>query len=187
MGIDVNEARERGKNPFTRSQPAASNLPLISSPADTKLLADQNQAVTRWQSMVQRKLHDSATGFVHGKTKTRELPNRTERKLADSIASRNRKQYGEIFSVSFTFERHGVFIHKGVGRGYNMQGGMVVRTARSADPSTRDLQWWEEDARPRTPQQWFNPVLNQTIPQLADTIAEINADATVNATRMMIK
>jgi hypothetical protein len=39
----------------------------------------------------------------------------------------------------------------------------------------------------RKPVDWFNPVLNQTLPELANKLAEINADAVVNATKMMIK
>jgi hypothetical protein len=40
---------------------------------------------------------------------------------------------------------------------------------------------------PRQPAEWFNPVLEQALPELADKLAEINADAVINATRMMIK
>jgi len=36
------------------------------------------------------------------------------------------------------------------------------------------------------PNEWFNPLLEQTLPELADKLAEINADAVVNATRMVI-
>ena len=39
----------------------------------------------------------------------------------------------------------------------------------------------------RQPYEWFNPVLEQSLPELADRLAEINADAVLNSTRMMIK
>ena len=92
-----------------------------------------------------------------------------------------------IDRVTYTFERHWVFVHKGVGRGYEMQGGMVIRTAKSEDPATRQRSWWGDDPRPRLPNEWFNPLLDQTLPELADKLAEINADAVLNATRMMIR
>ena len=37
---------------------------------------------------------------------------------------------------------------------------------------------------PRTAVEWFNPVLEQFIPELADHLAEVNTNAVVNATRM---
>jgi len=92
-----------------------------------------------------------------------------------------------IDRVTYTFERHGVFVHKGVGRGYEMQGGMVVHTAKSEDPATRQPTWWGDEPRPRLPNDWFNPLLEQNLPELADKLAEINADAVLNATRMMIR
>ena len=42
-------------------------------------------------------------------------------------------------------------------------------------------------ARERVAVEWFNPVLDRNIPILADELANINADAAVNATRMRIK
>ena len=125
--------------------------------------------------------------FDHGKQGTINRPGRIEKNLGDSIKSVTKKQYGVIDRVTYTFERHGMFVHKGVGRGYGMQGGMVVRTAKSEDPATRKTTWWGDDPRPRLPNEWFNPLLEQTLPELADKLAEINADAVLNGTRMMIK
>jgi hypothetical protein len=68
-----------------------------------------------------------------------------------------------------------VFVHKGVGRGYQIQSGMVHRVAKTKSTEVRH------------PAEWFNPVLDQALPELADKLAEINADAVVNSTRMMIK
>ncbi len=100
--------------------------------------------------------------------------NRTEHKLAQSITSKTRKDYGEINTISYSFERHGVFVHKGVGRGYEAQNGFVVRTAKG--PKTAD----------RKPAEWFNPVLDAYIPELANEIAKVNADAVLNTARVKI-
>jgi hypothetical protein len=148
---------------------------------------EQNQAVSKWASMVQRRLRDRTSVFVHGKDGTISRPGRIERNLNDSIKSLTKKSYGVIDRVTYTFERHGVFVHKGVGRGYEMQGGMVIRTAKSEDPATRQPTWWGDDPRPRLPNEWFNPLLEQTLPELADKLAIINADAVLNATRMLIR
>ena len=77
--------------------------------------------------------------------------------------------------VSFSFERHGVFVHKGVGRGYNMTGGAVIRTTKAAMSA------------PRNPVPWFNAVLDTQIPILADSIAVVNANAALNAAKLHIK
>ena len=136
----------------------------------------QNLAVTRWASMVQRRMRAEASILSSGKAGTISRPGRTEKKLSNSIRTQNRKTYGIITGQSFIFERHGVFVHKGVGRGYQMQGGMVIRTAKSQNP-----------VQQREPFEWFNPVMQQSLPELADKLAEINADAVVNATRMLIR
>ena len=85
-----------------------------------------------------------------------------ERKLADSIAAKTKEEYGAIERVSFTFERHGVFVHKGVSRGH---------------PITS----------PREKIEWFNPVIERYVPELANKLAELNADAAVDATKMKIR
>jgi hypothetical protein len=136
----------------------------------------QNNAVTRWASMVQRRMRSEASILSNGKDGTISRPGRNEKKLSNSIRTQNRKTYGIITGQSFIFERHGVFVHKGVGRGYQMQGGMVIRTAKSQNPVPQ-----------REPFEWFNPVMQQSLPELADKLAEINADAVVNATRMLIR
>lgn len=135
----------------------------------------QNQLTQKWASMVQRHLRGAATLFTKGKDGTILKPGRTEKKLDQSITNRTMKDFGVVNRIIFTFERHGVFVHKGVGRGYQMQGGMVRRIAKG--PTTEV----------RHPAEWFNPVLEQSLPELANKLAEINADAVLNATRMMIE
>jgi hypothetical protein len=34
--------------------------------------------------------------------------------------------------------------------------------------------------------EWFNPVIDRNAPELADRIAEVNADAVLNATKLKI-
>ena len=80
-----------------------------------------------------------------------------------------------------------MFVHKGVGRGYEMKGGWVVRITKSEDPATHQPTWWGDEPSPRLPNEWFNPLLEQTLPELTDKLAKINSDAVLNATRMMIR
>jgi len=143
------------------------------------LVPQQNYAVLKWVPKVARKLRSSAAWFQDGKTEPFVIrgtgsKQRTEHKLVNSIKPSTRKSFGEIDKVSFSFERHGVFVHKGVGRGYKMVGKTVVRYAKGKPNPERYAV------------EWFNPIMDKTVPLLADEIALINADAIVNAARMKI-
>jgi hypothetical protein len=137
---------------------------------------EQNQLIKRWAPKVKRALKNSARIFDNGKTTSFVMrKGRMEGKLADSITARIGKKLGVAELVSFSFERHGVFVHKGVGRGYELQGNSVIRTAKGGMDT------------PRIPVPWFNPVLDLQVPLLANSIAEVNANAAVNATNLKIK
>jgi hypothetical protein len=63
-----------------------------------------------------------------------------------------------------------------------------VLTAKTLDINYRLHQVILRSARiNRKPIKWFNPVVAENIKGLADLIAEMDADKTVNATNMMIK
>jgi len=99
-------------------------------------------------------LKTSALQFQDGKTKSliiRKRPsgNQKESKLFLSVNSKTQKDYGAIDGVGFLFERHGVFVHKGVGRGYRADGTISVK-----HPS----------GNPRVPREWFNPIMQQKVP-----------------------
>jgi hypothetical protein len=115
--------------------------------------------------------------------------------LARALRFRIRKDaLGVLERVSFSFPRHGVFFQKGVGRGYVMEGGKVVRGRK---PSKQESLYAKAKNRDlyrvvttgdikRHPADWFNGTLDPTIPKLADIVSKYLADATVNATRMKI-
>ena len=137
---------------------------------------EQNAVVRQWISMVQKRLKANTGVFYKGKASARFHHGRLERKLSDSLKSQTKQKYGVIDQASIIFERHGVFVHKGVGRGYKMVGGSVVRTAKSINPF-----------RTRVPKEWFNPAIDQLLPELVEKLEKINADAVINATRLVIK
>lgn len=143
-------------------------------------VTEQNAVVNRWIPKVNRQLRSSAAWFRFGKTKpfiTRGTgaKQRTEGKLVNSIKPSTKQSYGEIDTISFSFERHGIFVHKGVGRGWEMSGKLVRRTAKGKMKNGG-----------RNVVEWFNPVIDKNAPLLADQIAIINADAVLNATKLRI-
>ena len=189
MGIDPQQYREwYGVLPGNNAPSTGSSAPLpdFISAVPTLALAEQNEVIKQWASMVQQHLRGATVILQHGKEhsvlRPAKKPDHTEHLLENSIFANTRLQHGIANRVSIKFERHGVFVHKGVGRGYEMQGGMVVRTAKS-DESV----FSKSQGKVRLPYEWFNPVLERTLPELANKLAEINADAVLNATRMMIK
>ena len=142
----------------------------------------QNEIVRSWSADVQKKLKQSARQFTRGKSGmvTRKTPGggqRDEDKLVRSIRRRVMYKHGISQGCSFRIERHGVFVHKGVGRGYEIvSGSMVVRRTAKSPPGDRI----------RTAKDWFNPIIEANVPQLADDVARVNADAAVNALRLRI-
>lgn len=139
----------------------------------------QNELIEVWVPKVRRALRSSAKWFTDGKDEPFVLRHKgaqLEKHLSDSIGSYTKKDIDTITKIAFKFERHGVFVHKGVGRGYKANGrGFVTRTAKN--PAA---------GRERVAVEWFNPVLDRYLPELVDKIARINADAVVNSTAMKI-
>jgi len=145
---------------------------------DDPVLQKQNEIVGKWTPKIRNFLRSSARRFVNGKTEPMVLRHggkQVEKKLAASVNYKMGREYGLINYVGFSFERHGVFVHKGVGRGYKMISGVVVRTAkRKPFPKERE------------PAEWFNPIVERNVIKLAHDITNNSADAAVNATRMKI-
>jgi len=137
-----------------------------------------NDAILQWIPKVRSALKSSARQFKHGKDKPFVIRGmktgyiRKEGHLSESIKASHKAVYGQIDRVSFTFERHGVFVHKGVGRGYPIGGKANVE---------------ESSGKGRNAVEWFNPELNKYAPELANKLAEINADLEINAAYLQIK
>jgi len=131
-----------------------------------------NDLIKKWAPKVTTKLKSSARWF-EGKDKPFVIRGKQrETKLHQSISSTTKMDYGMVELVSFKFERHGVFVHKGVGRGYPISGGGKIMNSIG---------------KRRVAVEWFNPIIDKQAPLLADQLANINADIAVNATRMRIK
>jgi len=143
---------------------------------DFDIVQPQNELLIQWTPKVRTALRSSAKWFegkfdsfvIRGKKSVKPW---IEYKLGNSIRYNFRKEYGEITSVSFKFERHGVFVHKGVGRKYPISGKESIK----------------QHVKDRVAVEWFNPVLDQYLPELADRIAQINANASINFEKSRIR
>ncbi len=143
-----------------------------------------NAAVRQWGRTTAAQLKRSAAGASQkGKTSPRTYASglhkgKTERMLKESIKANYRKERGgeQIETIGFGLERHGVFLQKGVGRGYAMRGTSPQRIAKSEPIAFRDRK------------NWFNSVLDQRISSLQAILTQHAGDAIVlNTKRMFIQ
>jgi hypothetical protein len=149
-------------------------------------IEEYNKRVTKWGSETGTKIHAAI----------RMLTSKGKGDLLKSLRLNAKKWFGEVDLLSYHFLRHGVFAHKGVGRGYVMIGGNVVHVKgyiskkSIMDYAKRRGRTYAPPFDPtlkRKPDLWFNPVVKENIEGLADLIAEMDADRVVNATKMLIK
>lgn len=164
-----------------------------------QLIVQQNAEVKRWSSMVTRKLRTSAARFQKGKegmVKRKKPSPHDEAKLKDNLNYKIYKNYALAEGVGIKIERHGVFVQKGVGRGYISTGGVVTRGVKNSKEVKQYASAKNRAVNQKTviggsinrkPVDWFNSILNQHVPELADKIAKINADAVINRERILIK
>ena len=147
-----------------------------------------NKDVAGWGKRVRNQTIFNARRLKHPSPKS---TSHDHESLGDSIGEKTYKSDGEIDCIGFSFARHGVFWQKGVGRGYVMQNGVVLRGQKKRiginkyDKRTSFL----ASAGPirRKPVDWFNGLISQEIETLADIVADHYADRVINATRMTIR
>ena len=115
------------------------------------------------------------------KSSVAKLTMKGKKELVTRIQFKTKKDFGETEAAIFNFPQHGVFFHKGVGRGYIMVAGTVVRGKRkdkshSANSPNNAVIHPASGPLNRHPKDWFNPVFIKAIPLLADIIAKTKAD-----------
>lgn len=128
-----------------------------------------NQKIKAWGQKVDSALRTSISRWI------------IEDKQLSGSLKQNYRHYGkppkkgeEITSIGFRFNVEGVYVHLGVGRGYNMEGGTRVLTKKS------NSEWR------RVPKPWFNSVIEQHIPELTEIVKEYCGSLIINTTRIYI-
>jgi len=82
---------------------------------------------------------------------------------------------GDAYAAVWKFERQGIFIYKGVGRGYQVANGKIIRVVHNKDNTITIGRRLE-----RQPNDWINPVFKQRIPVLVEILANYYADKAVH-------
>lgn len=134
---------------------------------DIKTYIDEgayNNAIIKWDK----------ENTTHLKNELNSLSIRDRGELYRSVTGRTKSWNGLIYRVTKRIQRHGVFVEKGVGRGYPIESIKGNGLAISAS-----------GGKGRVPKPWFNPTIDKDIPKLADLVQKFWSDAAINA--IMIK
>jgi len=131
--------------------------------SDAQAVDDFNKKIMEWGTKVKTSLGPSISSFdIKGN------------RLNKSIRNTYYYEFGEIFRLGFAFAREGIFVHKGVSRGYVMRGGTVAKTSKTVGFN-------------RIPKPWFNPVIEQHVPELQQIIHDYAENAILNTVRIYIR
>jgi hypothetical protein len=94
---------------------------------------------------------------------------------------------GEIYRIGFSFVREGIYIHKGAGRGQGGVSGSKWYNLRGELKKTDPRSLMKMGSGNRKPKEWFNPVIEQKLPELSDIVSDYSASLQIDATNIFIK
>lgn len=80
---------------------------------------------------------------------------------------------GESLAVSFGFSRYGVFVEKGAGKGKGGKKGSAWYDKAGVRKRTSPTSLGKMNTGARRAQKWFNPILKNELPRLADAVAQL--------------
>lgn len=161
-------------------------MPIIPQQNQDKLMTAEefNRRVKRWGANVRAESHGALTSM------TRTYSGRLRSRLKDVVSLR--KDDGVAQWVGFRFERYGVFVSYGVGRGWIRQGQTVVRAQRlrkgtemyshlrNKGYSKKELAQYSipinRDGKKREPKDWLDPMIDRHLNELADIAGEYYGD-----------
>lgn len=150
---------------------------------DADRVTEFNQAVIAWQNSVTMQLKATITA--------RSI--RIARELKPKAYT---DKYGVIDRLGFSFPRHGVYIHKGAGRG---QGGTIgsqwtkLKVINGIEVSTGIIRHTNpnslnasQGSGNRKAFAWFDPVIKNRLSELADIVTNYFDTMIIDATRIYI-
>lgn len=150
---------------------------------DADRLTAFNKAVERWA--------DQVTSQLRATVSSRSL--RIARELHPNLYT---DKYGIVNRIGFSFPRHGIYIHKGAGRG---QGGWLgskwekIKKINGAEVSTGIVRHTDpsslgkQDSGNRRAFRWFDPVVKSRLGELESIVLEYFDTMILDATRIYIE
>lgn len=161
--------------PFSFSIESLSEADRFARKQDTQALAQFNADVKRWSNASVIALRRSVKTLV-----------KRDILLSDSIRGNiyyDNKYGREVNRIGFSFAREGIFIHKGARRG---RGG-VVGSSWIDRHGVRKSRALSSAGKQSGGIQWFDPVIDRRLPQLADIIADYSGTLQLNAANLFIE
>jgi hypothetical protein len=150
---------------------------------DADRLTSFNKEIERWQNSVSTQLKAAIA--------SRSM--RIARELKPTTYTDN---YGLINRLGFTFPRHGVYIHKGAGRG---QGGFIgskwsylkrlngIEINTSIIRHTNPESLGKQNEGNRVAYRWFDPVIRNRLSELSDICMRYFDTMLIDATKIYIE
>jgi len=124
---------------------------------------------------------------------TRKLKNRVLRLVLnigpghDNLKGATKKYMGEANKIAFTFPYYMVFVHKGAGRGYGGSKTGLFSRANGSKGITSAASKGKMGTGKRVAKPWFNPVIEQTFPQLEQIVTDYRGEKIIlNLQRILI-
>lgn len=93
--------------------------------------------------------------------------------LQDSVNERVKEMSNGGIAISFGFNRYGVYVEKGAGKGKGGKKGSMWYDKSGARRRTNPNSLGKMNTGDRRAQKWFNPTLRRETEKLADLVAEI--------------
>lgn len=157
----------------------------MSKPSYAEMYKERNAVIRRWFNQQMIPLGQNAV-YLGIKPYTGAFYNTIKPK----VYQRDFKVIGGGFGMP----RHAIYVHKGVGRGYPIEvvgGPSITRTKaaqklrdrgynKSAIANTLAVSMAGKKAKKRKPKPWFNPIIDRSLPVLADQVARHDADIIAN-------
>ncbi len=138
-----------------------------------------NDDVAGWSSHTAKRLKANVRMLV-----------KQDRLLSESITPNlyyDNKYGKEVNRVGFSFAREGIYIHKGAGHGQGGFSGSRWYNIHGEQKSTQLSSLMKMGTGNRIPIEWFDPIIEQELPQLADLIADYSPTLHMDATTIYIK
>lgn len=150
---------------------------------DADRLTEYNKAINAW--------HNSVAAQLRATVASRSM--RIARELRPNAYT---DKYGIINQLGFSFPRHGIYIHKGAGRG---QGGTIgsnwtkLKTINGIEVSTGIVRHTNPNSLNasqgtgnRLAFEWFDPVIKNRLAELADIVTRYFDTMLIDATKIYI-
>lgn len=158
------------KDPFTAYLETPGETTQHMRSLNTEAVKSFNTTVQDWGRKVRSELRSSVKASVKKDTQ-----------LSSSIRVSYRLKRGELCAIGFSFAREGAWIHYGAGKGYGGDGSRTQWYDRNGNvrQANRDS-LYKAGTGARKQINWFNPVIEANIEELADIVANYSSTIALN-------